>query len=329
MKYFLLGILLFNCCIFLSCSSQKSLVREEVIKVEPNSHEAVLQMLTDQIIVSLSEKKKAKIAIIEFTDLQGNINDFGRYLSEELITRLFLTNKFEVIERHMLNKVLKEHELTLSGLIDVSSAQELGRLLGVDAIASGSISDLGNTVKVNARLISTETGEVFSVASVTFLKDDVVTKLMNNSKQQENFKIQDNRIQSKEDNGNIIYPILNRKQFSIKLLSCYREDRTVICDLSMTNNSEDDIDIWMALRETKFFDQSGNEYLVSIAHIANSSSLRGWYKLEKQIVAGTTVPIQLIFEDVASSSSTVSLLNLKFGNELGEMKFRDFPIIFK
>ena len=327
MKYFLIGVLLFNCCIFLSCSSQKSLIKEDVNEINPDSHEAKLQMLTNQIVISLSEKKKAKIAIIEFSDLQGNINDFGRYLSEELITRLFLTNKFEVIERHMLNKVLKEHQLTLSGLIDTNSAQELGRLLGVDAVASGSISDLGNTVKVNARLISTETGEIFSVASVTFLKDEVITKLMNESNPQENQIISDSK--GIHDNKEVIGTEVNRDHFSIKLLSCMKEDRIVTCSLNITNNSEDDVDIYLLLRETKFYDQSGNEYLTTIAKIANSSSKIGWYRLEKQIVAGTSVPVELIFEDVASSSSTISLLNLRFASDLGDIKFRDIPIYIK
>ncbi len=114
-------------------------------------------------------------------------------MSEELITRLFLTNQFEVVERNLLNKILEEHELNMSGLIDENTIKKLGRLLGVDAIASGSITDLGEYVKVNARLISTETGSVFSVASAKIAKSKTVKALLDqhSSKYQNSVKTRD------------------------------------------------------------------------------------------------------------------------------------------
>ncbi len=66
----------------------------------------------------------------------------------------------------------------MQGLIDPKSAKELGKILGVDAIVSGTIADVGDSLRVNARLISTETGEVLSVAAATIVKDDAVKKIL-------------------------------------------------------------------------------------------------------------------------------------------------------
>jgi hypothetical protein len=74
--------------------------------------------------------------------------------------------------------VIAEQKLTLSHLIDPSSAKKLGKLLGVDAIVSGTITDLGISLRVNARLIGTETGEVFAVAACRLTKDEDVRRLM-------------------------------------------------------------------------------------------------------------------------------------------------------
>ena len=104
--------------------------------------------------------------------------NFGKYIAEELITRLYRTKKFYVIERQLLNKVLEEHKLTSTGLIDENSAKELGKILGVDAIASGTITELTNSVKVNSRLFSTETGSIFAVASSEIPKSSDVRKLL-------------------------------------------------------------------------------------------------------------------------------------------------------
>jgi TolB-like protein len=134
--------------------------------------------LSKQISDGLTENQKQTIAVVEFADLRGNVTDFGRFISEELITRLYQAKKFKVIERQLLNKVVAEQKLSLTGVIDQTSAQKLGKLLGVDAIASGTISDLGKSLRVNARLISTSTGEVFAVAATEIAKDDSVTALM-------------------------------------------------------------------------------------------------------------------------------------------------------
>lgn len=114
---------------------------------------------------------KATLAVVEFSSLSGGVTDLGRLLSEELITRLFATGHYKVIERLLLNKAIAEHKLQLQGLVDPRSAKELGKILGVDAIMSGTIADLGDSLRVNARLIATETGEVLSVAAVTMRKD--------------------------------------------------------------------------------------------------------------------------------------------------------------
>ena len=93
-----------------------------------------------QISDGLTENQKQNIAVVKFVDLNGNVPDFGRYLAEELITRLYQVKKFKVIERNMLNKIIAKQKLSLTGVIDPASAQKHGKLLGVDAIASGSIS---------------------------------------------------------------------------------------------------------------------------------------------------------------------------------------------
>jgi curli biogenesis system outer membrane secretion channel CsgG len=70
-------------------------------------------------------------------DLKGDVSNLGRFIAEKLITRLFQSKKFTVIERQQLNKIITEQKLSLTGVIDPSSAQKLGKLLGVDSVATG------------------------------------------------------------------------------------------------------------------------------------------------------------------------------------------------
>ena len=117
---------------------------------------------------------KAKIAVVEFSDLNGDVTDFGRLLSEELITKLSTTGNYTVVERLLLNKAIAEHKLQLQGIVDPKSAKELGKILGVDAIVSGTVAPMGDSLRVNARVISTETGEVLSSAAVSIANDGTI-----------------------------------------------------------------------------------------------------------------------------------------------------------
>jgi TolB-like protein len=65
---------------------------------------------------------------------------------------------FQLVERGQLDKVIKV-KIQLSGAIDPKTAQEISKLTSADLILVGSISDRGNFVVINARLLETKTGK--------------------------------------------------------------------------------------------------------------------------------------------------------------------------
>jgi len=144
-----------------------------------NLDEGVNELAT-QISKNMLTTEKNKIAVVEFTNLDGTVSAFGKFLAEELITRLFMVSpgKFTVVERSQLQKVFKELGFQMIEVVDETTIKKLGKILGVDAIVTGSITDLGNTVKVNGRMISTETARVFAVAATEIPKVGTVVNLM-------------------------------------------------------------------------------------------------------------------------------------------------------
>jgi len=132
-----------------------------------------------QISNEMIENNKTTVAVFDFPDLDGKTSKFGTFISEEVITKLFQTKKFKVIERQLLNKILIEQKLQASGIFDEKSVKILGKLLGVNTIVSGTIADLSNSIKINARLISSETGEIFATASCEIDKDQAVENMLN------------------------------------------------------------------------------------------------------------------------------------------------------
>lgn len=118
---------------------------------------------------SLTNKK---VAILPFAYVDGRKSQGGTIISERLTTRLIKMRKLEVVERNLLDKVMGELKLQTSGAIDSSSAKELGKLLGVEAIVTGSLVETQRgKVEVNARFIKTETAQAIMASTVILDKD--------------------------------------------------------------------------------------------------------------------------------------------------------------
>lgn len=141
----------------------------------------------NQLAVDMSKQMKAKnikkIAIDDFTDLNGYKSGLGDFISEELVTSFYTqgAGNFEVVERRELARVLKEQKLGGSGLLNKDTIAKIGKILGIDAIVTGSIAYLGSSIKVNARMIGVNNAKVFAATSQKMLKDETVEALLGQS----------------------------------------------------------------------------------------------------------------------------------------------------
>ena len=102
---------------------------------------------------------QTQIAVAEFKS-QGLSKQDVAILTDRLVVELFRTNRFRVLEREMLDKIILEQKFQLSGCNSDECLVELGQIANVEQIVGGSISKLGDVYSISARLISVETGEL-------------------------------------------------------------------------------------------------------------------------------------------------------------------------
>lgn len=75
-----------------------------------------------------------RVAVLPFGGPRGD-------LAADLMTQSLLMNGADVVERQQLDAVMREHSLAASPSFDRSTARQLGRLLGVDALFVGTVAE--------------------------------------------------------------------------------------------------------------------------------------------------------------------------------------------
>src|SRR4029077_20860349 len=100
--------------------------------------------------------RKKRVAVFDFDyatvrsnsqALFGTDIDIGKGISDLLVKNLVTNGTYSVIERKALDKILAEQNFYNSNSADPTSAAQIGKLLGVDAIIVGSITQFGNETK--------------------------------------------------------------------------------------------------------------------------------------------------------------------------------------
>jgi len=73
----------------------------------------------------------------------GSNQDIGKGISDMLVDKLLKDGKYRLIERSALDKILAEQNFSNSDRADSNTAAKIGKVLGVDAIIIGSITQFG------------------------------------------------------------------------------------------------------------------------------------------------------------------------------------------
>lgn len=130
-------------------------------------------------------KKNIKRLVVAQFSYNKGFNQFTKNLQEKLFTDL-VQKGMQVVERDQLERVLKEQKLGYSGLINLNSAKKVGELLGAEGMVLGTISDLGNSVSVNARIVDLENGNSLAAAEVDLPKTPLIASLLSETVKEDN-----------------------------------------------------------------------------------------------------------------------------------------------
>ena len=108
-----------------------------------------LALVMSTVVVPQEARADAKrrVAILPFeygavSSTVGTV-DVGKGITTLLITKLVNDGTYQVVERQILDQILKEQNFSVSDRADQSTAIKIGKLLSVDAIIVGTVTHFG------------------------------------------------------------------------------------------------------------------------------------------------------------------------------------------
>ena len=290
-------------------------------------------------------KKVSRIAITEFT-YGDEFNDFTRNVQDILYTNL-IQRGMTVVEREKMEQVLNELGKGFSGMIDSSTAAEIGKLLGVEAIVVGTVADMGNSVDLRARLVDVEKGAAITAAQIDVVKDPTIAGLLGSGVRRSVY----GKIPTVTTEKTKAISEVSVESFNFKLINWQKKGEGIIFELQVTSEE----DSWLAMYsyigkisnrgdyssgnqwkypkcegETRIFDEFGNEYFASSIQMGNYVTVKGDpCFLENTLIAGIPMKIIISFDNFSPQAKNINLLEIKcYTNppKFFSAQLRDIPI---
>lgn len=117
--------------------------------------------------VNDGSQTKPTAAVLDFVGSGITLQE-AQVLTQRLGSELVQTDALIMVERNQMSEIMEEQGFQQSGCTSAECAAEIGALLGVQKMITGSFGKIGNSYTIEARMFSVESGETEKTVSKTY-----------------------------------------------------------------------------------------------------------------------------------------------------------------
>ena len=123
----------------------------------------VLAALLPSLPVRAAEADIIPVAVLDFEASEPKLKERGMQLALLVTAQLSTQDNVTTVERQELAKLLGEHELGASGMVDPATAARIGHITGARVLVTGRVFTVAGDTTAALKVMSTETGRVYGV----------------------------------------------------------------------------------------------------------------------------------------------------------------------
>ncbi|MCS7042072.1 MAG: CsgG/HfaB family protein [Bryobacteraceae bacterium] len=272
------------------------------------AYDKEIRTMAETMAESILQSGKKTIAVVDFTDLQGNVTELGRFLAEEFSVALARSGRgFEVADRTHLRAILAEHKLASTGLIEPATARRLGQLAGVEVLVTATLTPFGESVRLAVKGLDTATAKVILAAATDIPKTRAIDELLGRGIQSAPGPAAPPPPSAPPAASAVSDQFRN---LLVEVASCKRDGSTVACALRLTAQKESgSLKLYSSyfLRGSRALDLEGNPYTVAQLLVGS----RNVDNTEIELLARAPLRVVVLVEGVPMNVKAFSVLVLR------------------
>lgn len=291
-----------------------------------------LQNLALQFMQASSRPLQA--VVMEFPDLGGYGSDFTRFVMDRMATLLAKSPSASLRTEEQISPLLQTLHLGPGDLLDVEKSKDARAQLHVGELLTGTISDLGDHISVDTRLVNGKTGKIEVTGAISLQKTDAVAAMLAKGRR---------LIRGQSPPEHTLTDILTRKldfrfpqtsrhdDLDFILDSCQLEELFVNCRVRAFNNGNAFRNLYVNLGASYLVDTTGRHYALETARALGDPAqdagkfyqYSGW-----DLSPGVRRGLDLIFatKDLPQDI-TIATIVVEFGSYPNGRGFPDTPIV--
>ena len=226
--------------------------------------------LAADIVGQISSAPTKIAAVVDFTDLQGNVTELGRFISEEVSVAMSRDRRVDVVDRTHLKALLQEHKLAGTGIIDPTTARKLGEIAGVQVIITGTITPFGDSVRCVAKALDSATARIQGASVAEIPRTKTIEELLSRSVALQTREVISSPGESSRTSAQPPPdlqvrttpkpPVVEFNQFRFEPKGCRAVHEKASCSVVFTNISQRTRDVVLDFRGDSLIDDLGNKF---------------------------------------------------------------------
>lgn len=150
----------------------------EANKIKEETKEQTMSKLFDKAFSQIVDYSSTKldqntlsVLPTATTNINKNLKLNAEYFGEQLLLSIKKSKTFKIVERNDIQKILNEHKLQDSGLLDETKVIKFGKLVGAEFLLMSKIYIKKDKYEIYIKLVKVSTAEVVSATKIYIDKD--------------------------------------------------------------------------------------------------------------------------------------------------------------
>jgi len=126
-----------------------------------------------------AQEQKLRVAVLDPTTSGIAIDDGTRLAVQELISSTIVnTGRYTIIERSMIDKIIKEQAFQNGDMADNSQATEIGKLAGANKVVLSAVSKVGSRNMLSIKVIDVKTASIDKQKATVVTSEDLLDEVV-------------------------------------------------------------------------------------------------------------------------------------------------------